>query len=195
MTGPPVGFPPPQAGTTLCAAECSVARRRVNTSFLPGAGGVYFPCRLPTPPDPSTPGSLPMPPCLRLLAPLAAGLALTALLPTPEAPAQAKGARHVHFCFWNVENLFDDRDNPKLSKVDRAFDRWFATDPQALKQKLMKVGDVLQEMNDGRGPDIIALAEVESLRAAELVMQELNRRLRSRKQLHYHTAVYRDPKG
>jgi endonuclease/exonuclease/phosphatase family metal-dependent hydrolase len=127
---------------------------------------------------------------------LAVALALAWLvLPVPDAPGQAKKARAVHFCFWNVENLFDDREDPRLQGVDRAFDRWFATNKEALKHKLTKVGDVLQEMNEGKGPDVIALAEVESQRAADLVVQELNRRFGARKQLHYHTAVYRDPKG
>jgi hypothetical protein len=138
------------------------------------------------------PVSLPLP--RRLLLPLGLAVA-TALLPAPEASAQASRTRNVHFCFWNVENLFDDRENPKLEKVDRVFDRWFATDKQALAQKLARVGDVLQEMNGGKGPDVIALAEVESQRAAELVKEELNKRWKDRKPLHYSTVVYRDPRG
>jgi len=128
--------------------------------------------------------------CPLLLAALAAGLAVLA------APAQTAKSRTYLFCFWNVENLFDDRPNPKLEKVDREFDAWFARDPQALKMKLERVCEVLlgKEMNGGKGPDILALAEVESLRAAELVRDALNKRLKDRS-LHYGTVVYRDPQG
>src|SRR5262245_22113582 len=49
-------------------------------------------------------------------------------------------------------------------------------------------------MNGGKGPDILALAEVESQRAAELLRDALNKRLKDKK-LHYDTVVYRDPKG
>ena len=47
------------------------------------------------------------------------------------APAQSKGKTYL-FCFWNVENLFDDKVNPKLEKADKEFDEWFANDKEAL---------------------------------------------------------------
>src|SRR5262249_22656277 len=50
------------------------------------------------------------------------------------------------------------------------------------------------EMNDGKGPDIIALAEVETARAAELVQQELNKRLKD-PALHYKTVVWKNAGG
>ncbi|MFO0930345.1 MAG: endonuclease/exonuclease/phosphatase family protein [Gemmataceae bacterium] len=135
-----------------------------------------------------------MPPRLRLFAllPLAAGVLALATL----APAQPPRARTYLFCFWNVENLFDDRVNPKLEKVDREFDDYFAKNREALEKKLDRLTEVLlgPEVNGGNGPDILALAEVESLRAVELVRDALNRRLRD-KALHYRTAVYRDPQG
>src|SRR4051794_15908418 len=110
--------------------------------------------------------------------------------------AQPATARPVLFCFWNVENLFDDKPNPNLRGVDKEFDDWFATNRQALDAKLERVAEVLlgKEMNAGRGPDVIALAEVESQRAVELVRDALNRRLPD-KTAHYKAVVYRDPQG
>jgi endonuclease/exonuclease/phosphatase family metal-dependent hydrolase len=131
-------------------------------------------------------------PSLRL-----APLALAALLACAAAlPGQAARSRAYLFCFWNVENLFDDRPNPKLEGVDREFDNWFAKDKEALSRKLERVCEVLlgKEMNGGVGPDILALAEVESLRAVELVRDALNQRIKDKK-LHYTHAVYRDPRG
>src|SRR5271156_1778147 len=87
------------------------------------------------------------------------------------------------FCFWNVENLFDDRDNGHTG-ADREYDRWFARDPAALQLKLDHLSAALIGLNGGRGPDILAVAEVESLRAAELLRDALNRRLAD-ESLHY----------
>src|SRR5262249_29463870 len=96
------------------------------------------------------------------------------------------------FCFWNVENLFDDKDDGRIQKADREFDRWFAANPAILKLKLTNLSKALLEMNDGKGPDIIALAEVESPRAAELLMDTLNSRLEN-KNLHYQHVLMKDP--
>ena len=122
-------------------------------------------------------------------------LALLALC-SATASAQPTKFRTVQFCFWNVENLFDDRVNPKLEKVDREFDQWFARDKEALSHKLARMVDVLlsKEMNRGVGPDILAMAEVESLRAVELVRDALNAKLKD-KALHYKHIAYLDPHG
>lgn len=123
-------------------------------------------------------------------------LLLVAALVQAPGLAQAPKPRSYLFCFWNVENLFDDRPNPRLENIDREFDSWFAKDPQALSRKLDRLCTVLlgREMNNGRGPDILALAEVESQRAVELLRDALNRRLRD-KHLHYSSVLFRDPQG
>ena len=112
------------------------------------------------------------------------------------ASAQPAKSRTLRFCFWNVENLFDDKVNPKLEKVDREFDQWFAKEKEALPNKLARIVQVLlsKEMNDGTGPDIFAMAEVESLRAVELVRDALNAKLKD-EALHYRHIAYLDPKG
>jgi endonuclease/exonuclease/phosphatase family metal-dependent hydrolase len=124
---------------------------------------------------------------------MAAAMALLGYAPT--APAQPKSGKTYLLCFWNVENLFDDKVNPKLENpIDREFDNYFAKNKEALRIKLSRLGEVLIGLNGGKGPDILAMAEVESARAAELVMQELNRRLKD-KSLHYKTVVFKDPEG
>ena len=136
-----------------------------------------------------------MPP--RMLRRLLIGsMAALALWGVPPLAAQPAKFRTVRFCFWNVENLFDDRVNPKLEKVDREFDQWFAKDKEALHHKLDRMADVLlsREMNRGVGPDVLAMAEVESLRAVELVRDALNAKLKD-KALHYKHIAYLDPRG
>ncbi len=122
---------------------------------------------------------------------LALGLATLAM------PAQQPNKpKQYLFCFWNVENFFDDKINPKLENVDREFDDYFAKDAEARAAKLDRLCTVLlsDEMNQGNGPDILAMAEVESQRAVELLGEELNKRLKQ-KELHYKHIVFRDPAG
>jgi endonuclease/exonuclease/phosphatase family metal-dependent hydrolase len=89
-----------------------------------------------------------------------------------------RGAQHDYlFCFWNVENLFDDQLDGRESKGDKEFDTWFAQDPSALHLKLAHLSEALLRLNEGRGPDILAVVEVESKRAAELLREALNQRL------------------
>src|SRR5260370_8746151 len=83
------------------------------------------------------------------------------------SPAVAATPEGYLFCFWNVENFFDDQEDDRLQGPDRDYDRWYAKDPAILKLKLTHITEALIDMNAGRGPDIIALAEVESQRAAE----------------------------
>jgi len=90
--------------------------------------------------------------------------------------------------------LFDDREDDRLQGSDREFDHWFAGDPAALKLKLSHLSEALVEMNGHRGPDIIALAEVESQNAAELLRDALNSKL-SDSSMHYSHVLFKDPKG
>jgi endonuclease/exonuclease/phosphatase family metal-dependent hydrolase len=95
-------------------------------------------------------------------------------------PSKPPPENRYLFCFWNVENLFDDRDDGRTQPGDREFDRWFARDPAALQLKLAHLSEALLRLNGGRGPDILAVAEVEDLRAAQLLQGALNERLRDK---------------
>ena len=84
------------------------------------------------------------------------------------------GANNTYlFCFWNVENFFDDNNDGRKAAGDKVYDPWFAENPDILKLKLSRLTEVLLKMNGGKGPDIIALAEVETPRAAELLNMPL----------------------
>jgi endonuclease/exonuclease/phosphatase family metal-dependent hydrolase len=98
--------------------------------------------------------------------------------PWPRATTEKvpHGPADYLFCFWNVENLFDDHDDARRSE-DEPYDNWFARDPQALRLKLQHLSEALLGLNDGRGPDVIAAVEVESVRAAQLLRDALNERL------------------
>jgi endonuclease/exonuclease/phosphatase family metal-dependent hydrolase len=109
--------------------------------------------------------------------------------------ANSRGnGQNVFFCFWNVENLFDDREDQRLNKADQEFDRWFARNPEILQLKLSRLSKALVAMNDGNGPDIIAIAEVEGMRAADLLRQALNARLKD-PALHYQHTLMKEVAG
>jgi endonuclease/exonuclease/phosphatase family metal-dependent hydrolase len=106
-----------------------------------------------------------------------------------EAQALANSGEYL-FCHWNVENFFDDKLDHRHQKADTEFDAWFANNPEILKLKLAKLTEALLKMNDGRGPDILAICEVESPRAAQLLQQALNARLEPR--WHYTEVLAKD---
>jgi hypothetical protein len=143
--------------------------------------------------------TLPRGPGLRLLAVVALLLAVWVVvgvltrprrpapppIPIPPPPAARPGG--YVFCAWNVENLFDDVDDPHDHDPD---EDWFAENPEAVRQKLDRLAEALLLQNGGRGPDVLAVVEVESRRAAELLRETLNRKLSPHD--HYVGLVHRD---
>ncbi len=90
-----------------------------------------------------------------------------------QKPINSAEAQEYLFCFWNVENLFDDKDD-KRNNIDEAYDNPFAQDQNLRNLKYDRIAKALLKLNDGKGPDIIACAEVESVRAADLLKTTLN---------------------
>jgi endonuclease/exonuclease/phosphatase family metal-dependent hydrolase len=100
------------------------------------------------------------------------------LTPKPAVPqAQPGEAKSISFCFWNVENLFDDKDD-RRNEIDEEYDDPFARNAKLRQLKLDHLAATILKMNDGRGPDILACAEVESVRAAEILMGTLNKSMK-----------------
>ena len=94
----------------------------------------------------------------------------------PVTGTNPDGSGTYLFCFWNVENLFDDTDDRRRS-VDEEYDDPFAHDAALRQEKYDRITEALLRMNGGKGPDVIACVEVESVRAAELLREALNRKL------------------
>lgn len=94
----------------------------------------------------------------------------------PASSAPNSGPGTIVLCVWNLENLFDDRDD-RRRQPDEEFDSWFVADPGARRMKYERIAEALIHLNAGRGPDILAANEVESVRALELLRESLNARL------------------
>jgi endonuclease/exonuclease/phosphatase family metal-dependent hydrolase len=110
------------------------------------------------------------------------------------APVEDVAPGSFQLCFWNVENLFDDHYDGETNKADKEFDSWFARDRAALQLKLDHLSEAIIGLNDGRGPDILVVAEVESTRAAELLQSALNGRLAD-PSLHYTQLLMKNANG
>jgi endonuclease/exonuclease/phosphatase family metal-dependent hydrolase len=111
-----------------------------------------------------------------------------------ESSAASAPADGYLFCFWNAENLFDDQDDHRHTEADKEYDSWFAHNPAALHAKLDHLSEALIALNGDRGPDILAVAEVESGRAAELLQKALNDRLPDAS-LHYQHLLMKEVAG
>ena len=95
------------------------------------------------------------------------------------APPNPDGSGDYLFCFWNVENLFDDKVDPGRRTVDKTYDDGFGEDAALRELKYNQIASAVLRLNGGRGPDVLAFAEVESVRAADLLRGVLNAKLRA----------------
>ena len=93
---------------------------------------------------------------------------------TAKDPKQAGPPGTYLFCFWNVENLYDDIDDPKIHDE---MEDWFGQNSDKFRLKIDRLADVLTQMNGGIGPDIFACCEVENDRCLNALKDVLNSRL------------------
>ena len=111
------------------------------------------------------------------------------LLNVPPATADfPAGSRNVLFCVWNLENLFDDREDHR-HHPDEEYDTWFARDSEVRKLKYQHLTTALLRLNGGAGPDIIVGNEAESLRSAQLLQDSLNAYLPAGAMRYEHVAM------
>jgi predicted extracellular nuclease len=83
-------------------------------------------------------------------------------------------AGEFYIASWNVENLFDLEDDPTV-ELDEEYTpngprRWNA---ERLEMKLKNLAAAIGKMNDGRGPDVLGLCEVENRKVAEMLREKL----------------------
>jgi endonuclease/exonuclease/phosphatase family metal-dependent hydrolase len=82
--------------------------------------------------------------------------------PLPIHPSKPTAPNEVMVATYNVENLFDAKDDP--NRADESYtpqgrEKW--TDAK-IDRKIENLGRVLKATNGGRGPDLVALVEVEN---------------------------------
>ncbi len=80
-----------------------------------------------------------------------------------------------HITFWNLENLFDIEHSPRRTeKLQRAIGSdvkgW---GPHQLDQKLEQLNRIIVQMNNGNGPDILGVCEVENAHVLNLLIDKM----------------------
>ena len=80
----------------------------------------------------------------------------------PFSSCNAQKEDTLYLAFWNLENLFDTVDDPNIN--DEAFlpDGEMEWTQDRLDKKMYNLARVIRTMNDGNGPDILGVCEVEN---------------------------------
>jgi endonuclease/exonuclease/phosphatase family metal-dependent hydrolase len=83
-------------------------------------------------------------------------------------------ADEFYVASWNVENLFDLEDDPKV-EYDEDYTpgspkNWTA---ERLETKLKNLSAAISKMNGGTGPDVLGLCEVENRKVVEMLKEKL----------------------
>ena len=94
-----------------------------------------------------------------------------------------------YIAFWNVENLFDHKNAQRSDKLKRVLGRelngWTA---EKRDRKIAQLASIIRRLNDGKGPDILGVCEVENARVLQLLIQALQPLNRDYGLAHHDTA-------
>lgn len=83
-----------------------------------------------------------------------------------------------YISWWNLENLFDEKDAP-LERRSESLKRKIKADlknwtPEVLNQKLENLAGIINQMNEGMGPDILGVCEVENDHVLNLLISKID---------------------
>lgn len=83
---------------------------------------------------------------------------------------------NYYIAFWNVENLFDIVDSPRRTdKLQRTLAGELAGwTTNVLNRKVHQLASIIQQMNQGLGPDILGVCEVENDYVLNLLLNRIN---------------------
>jgi predicted extracellular nuclease len=79
-----------------------------------------------------------------------------------------------YVAWWNLENLFDEENAPPDRRTEKVF-RAIKNDiagwtPQLRDRKVAQLASVIAQMNDGAGPDLLGVCEVENRFVVDLLV-------------------------
>ena len=64
--------------------------------------------------------------------------------PRGDVASSADDYKTYLFCTWNVENFYDDQDDPKANDE---MENWYGQNPAMFQLKISRLADVLTKMN------------------------------------------------
>ncbi len=82
-----------------------------------------------------------------------------------------KTVRYVFVANWNLENLFDTKDDPKTNDEEFLPDGSKHWTEKRLDKKISHLAMVLQYMNENKGPDLLGVEEVEHKNLLERIIK------------------------
>jgi predicted extracellular nuclease len=89
-----------------------------------------------------------------------------------------------HVAWWNLENLFDEEDAPVSRRPDKVFraikNSIAGWTPELRDKKIGQLASIIVQMNDGKGPDLLGVCEVENRFVLDLLVAEVKNRLPTR---------------
>src|SRR3954466_3206399 len=88
--------------------------------------------------------------------------------------ARTARGEDLYVAGWNCENLFDTEDDPKVEGDEEytpdSAKHWTT---ERLNIKLDNLGSIIRKMNDGHGPDVLGVCEVENRKVVEWLVEKL----------------------
>ncbi|MEQ9425372.1 MAG: hypothetical protein RJQ09_13185 [Cyclobacteriaceae bacterium] len=94
-----------------------------------------------------------------------------------------------YITWWNVENLFDEKNAP-LDRRPDSIKRKIKADladwtPEVLEKKIDNLAWVINKLNDGLGPDIMGVCEVENRHVLDLLLTKITVPNRNYRLIHH----------
>lgn len=94
-----------------------------------------------------------------------------------------------YFAWWNVENLFDVENSalrPEwlAANLKSELKGWTSS---VLSKKIANLASIIKQMNNGTGPDVLGVCEIENENVVKLLVQALNIAGRTYKVVHHDT--------
>ena len=86
--------------------------------------------------------------------------------------SEAKASDTLYIAFWNLQNLFDTVDDPKINDEEFLPDGDMEWTEDRLDKKMYNLSRIIRMMNEGNGPDILGVCEVENQEVFELMVSK-----------------------
>jgi len=93
--------------------------------------------------------------------------------------------KEYYVAWWNLENLFDTENASRSDKLKRSIKRELkGWNKKILNKKLSQLSKIITLMNDGKGPDILGVCEIENKNVIKQLIKKLDLPSRSYKIAH-----------
>jgi predicted extracellular nuclease len=80
-----------------------------------------------------------------------------------------------NLAWWNLENMFDERDAPRTEKLQRAIGADLANWTPALRdRKLDQLASIIRQLGGGSGPDLLGVCEIENATVLQMLAARMD---------------------